>query len=269
MKNLIIALALTVMIASVTLSSSLPLTTSTNRRAANNLYNLEVDGRDYCPAFNTSFQIVAPMQMSSNDGNFQTSYSQFLASNLMADRINTMSCGVVASKEEGKEKAPMFLDVLGIADEKNAIKAAHIVNVSATLNLRDGQPFGYKGAYSSGVAKGMVDLMLQNEKMGIFPGSSSTSIFAGNTLIFGMLIPSNTFLVPVFDVFGSTLSDGLGLRNVSYVSDARGLTTGICNTIPQFAADNEMEVINSWSFTDEEFKDEAIMDDVVNTLNER
>ena len=87
----------------------------------------------------------------------------------------------------------------------------------------------------------MIEPMLAAEKMGIYPGSSSTSIFKGNTLAFGMLIPSLTFLEPVFDVFGSG-KGGLRLRNVSYISDDRSLTKGICNTIPGFATVNSMVV---------------------------
>ena len=114
----------------------------------------------------------------------------------------------------------------------------------------------------------MVEPMLAAEKMGIFPGSSSTSIFKGNTLAFGMLIPSLTFLEPVFDVFGSG-KGGLRLRNVSYISDDRSLTKGICNTIPGFATVNSMDVIDNWSLPAIEFQNNNRMDGIVTTLKER
>jgi hypothetical protein len=125
----------------VPFSTPLPLTTPVNCRVANNLYNLDIDGsRSYCPNINTTMQLVAPMQMSSADGNFQISYSQSQALNIMLDEINTKKCGVFAAKDEGKEKVPMFMEVLGIADEKSRAKAAKIVSITAEVNTNASQP---------------------------------------------------------------------------------------------------------------------------------
>lgn len=269
----------------ISLNSALPRTTPTTLRSSSDIYNLDLPEVNNCVP-NTSgktFQVVAPIQMNAElDGNFQLSYGQFLSTNIYCDTINTGSCGVTADVGEGAEILPF--EVLGIADDKSKAKAADIVTVQSEINFNKSQPFGFMGPYSSGIAKGLVEgatgPLVTVNKLGIFPGSSSPSIFANNNVSYGMLIPSTQFLDVVFDVYGNGTNnnnefDGLGLKNVSYVYDTKILTSGICNTIrdgqdgsPGRATSNNMKYVESWPLSESEFSNETKMDEITQQIKD-